>query len=757
MSVTDDTLKPLVDRLVSQPLQFKKATMKDKVMADNSSYIVIGNKASATTSIMSNNGTGDINSVREVNLDDSNGSNLSRRKVPSSLQEALQFYASSSTTNNNTVRTSATKRTENQDLADTEYQMTSGVNDEDNEGIKVNNEASDMTFDSGLSRVRCSDDDEEYYEAREHQQRDEFTEKQSNGLDQENWVNSDEDVGEEMESSSHSSTGDSTVLPSGTVESSSSTDEDYDPRKDVEKEDGEEEEEEESDGGSDISMSSQKCIYSKSVDTDDDDDEDEEESAALGSGDEAVIRKGHSTGLEAIEEDEDILRHKKASPNRYSSPTPPTTLSDISDFYQCNENENDRGTNKPHRIVKNWGANLSSSRPKGLLNHGVTCYQNAAIQAMLHIPALQHYLFDIIQGKYNGIISQNSVSQVFAETSKRMWAAETNSDKPSYINPKKLISRLEDINCMMSVWNQEDSHEYFMSLMSRLQEDSVPRGHKMTESIIYDIFGGMLQQRVECKSCGGVSITEQPIYDLSLHLKGKKLTKSDDQSIGEGGNQHSSNCSTVNGEDAPMPKRRYSIEKSIRDFFNAELIKKVDNKEGYVCEKCKATTNAIKRNMILRAPETLLVHLKKFRFNGTSSSKMKQAVSYPKFMDLTEYCVDSEKSLPVKYELIGVVVHEGRSLSSGHYIAHCKQPDGTWATYDDEYINKITERNVLKEVNAYYLVYTRLTPKAVNWTPLEDSAQTSAISTASIASADNNANNRKKHKHKSKKRKLNKN
>ena len=153
--------------------------------------------------------------------------------------------------------------------------------------------------------------------------------------------------------------------------------------------------------------------------------------------------------------------------------------------------------------------------------------------------------------------------------------------------------------------------------------------------------------------------------------------------------------------------RRFSIEKSIRDFFNPELIKVDKEQKGYVCEKCHKTTNAVKHNSILRAPETLLVHLKKFRFNGTSSSKMKQAVSYPMFLDLTEYCDD--KDLPVKYQLLSVVVHEGRSLSSGHYIAHCKQPDGTWATYDDEYINKISERDVLKEPNAYYLLYTRLT------------------------------------------------
>lgn len=65
-----------------------------------------------------------------------------------------------------------------------------------------------------------------------------------------------------------------------------------------------------------------------------------------------------------------------------------------------------------------------------------------------------------------------------------------------------------------------------------------------------------------------------------------------------------------------------------------------------------------------------------------------------------------------KYRLTSVIVHEGRSISSGHYVAHCLQPDGyTWCTYDDEYINKIEERVALNDPSAYVLVYTKLTPK----------------------------------------------
>ena len=121
--------------------------------------------------------------------------------------------------------------------------------------------------------------------------------------------------------------------------------------------------------------------------------------------------------------------------------------------------------------------------PVGLLNHGVTCYMNSAIQAMIHIPAVQHYLNDVNNNKIKDL-KPRSVTHILAELSKRMWMGDK-----KYINPKKIIQRLDEINCMMSEWQQEDSHEYYMSLMSRLQEDSTPKGKKLNESIIYDIFG----------------------------------------------------------------------------------------------------------------------------------------------------------------------------------------------------------------------------------------------------------------------------
>lgn len=431
---------------------------------------------------------------------------------------------------------------------------------------------------------------------------------------------------------------------------------------------------------------------------------------------------------EEEEEDESI---KKAPLSSLENSTPPTSPDEksteqkppktdkevtyekaqsppLDNFYRINENANDRGSNNSVRISKNWDPEYLTKKPVGLLNHGVTCYMNSAIQAIIHVPAIQHYLNEIYQGKHNKTLPPRSVSHVLAELSQKMWGLESghghhdgnkkkNKHLPKYINPKRIVQRLDDINCMMSEWQQEDSHEYFMSLMSRLQEDSTPKGKKLNESIVYDIFGGLLSQSVTCQNCNHISKTKQEFYDLSLGLSKKR--------------KGSSSVTMPENETDEHPTNKYSIEKSIKDFFAAELIKldRKDKNSGYYCEHCKERNIATKVSTIDISPETLTIHLKRFKFNGNSSSKLKQSISYSKYLDLSEFSTTNE---PIKYQLIAVIVHEGRSISSGHYIAHCLQPDGNWSTYDDEYINSINEREALNDPSAYFLIYTKLTPKS---------------------------------------------
>lgn len=379
-------------------------------------------------------------------------------------------------------------------------------------------------------------------------------------------------------------------------------------------------------------------------------------------------------------------KEEKATPP--ALPEVPPSPADLDDHYKIGEAPSD--TDEASRIKTFWAKNLQGRKPVGLINFGVTCYMNSAIQTMLHIPAVQLYLMEVLANKHTQL-APRSVTHTLAELSSRMWGLlkEKHSGR-KYVNPKKMVQRLDDINCMMSEWQQEDSHEYFMSLMSRLQEDSTPKGKKLNESVIYDIFGGLLEQEVICQKCKTVSITKQEFYDLSLGFNKRRF-------------------SNETSEDENVPK--YSTERAIRDFFSLETIR-VDPKDastGYFCEKCQQKTHATKKSSVEKSPQTLLVHMKRFKFNGNSSLKVKQPIAYLKYLNLEKY---SNSAAPMKYQLIGVIVHEGRSILSGHYVAHCLQPDGTWATYDDEYINKIDERSALSDPSAYCLVYTKLRPKS---------------------------------------------
>ncbi|KAF6008788.1 hypothetical protein HII12_004016 [Brettanomyces bruxellensis] len=521
------------------------------------------------------------------------------------------------------------------------------------------------------------------------------------------------------------------------------------------------------------------------------------------------------------------------------SDKPPTASTPNSDFFDLDEEEDDRGSNGSKRIFKSWRQFENRSAPVGLLNHGVTCYMNSAVQAMCHVPAVMHYFVDVHRNKYNKVIGAHSVTKVLADTACKMFQIGRKNEwrKVLYINPKKLIYKLEEINPMMSEWQQEDSHEYFMSLMSRLQEDSTPKGVKLNQSIIYDIFGGLLNQTVTCTNCGHISTTQQEFYDLSLGLESSKAREStllnveqmkrlkerisasgengssrqvcdllerriqtqqeqrkinlkggngvvgsslnaeaklvsssssyssSDQDLSSDGDtdgtneetygtdrdadqdtdQDSSSDNDSNANQEPNTSEKLTskstsdsnpgsnssaatsqqAENSVQKQNPSHSIQQhaqlpkysIDRSigHGYVCEKCNKRTAAVKISTISRAPETLTVHLKRFRFNGTSSMKVKATVSYPDVLDLSDYTTTRET--PVRYRLIAVILHEGRSVSSGHYVAHCRQPDGTWATYDDEIVQKIKPRRALNDPSAYVLIYSRLTLRGVPVVP----------------------------------------
>ena len=66
------------------------------------------------------------------------------------------------------------------------------------------------------------------------------------------------------------------------------------------------------------------------------------------------------------------------------------------------------------------------------------------------------------------------------------------------------------------------------------------------------------------------------------------------------------------------------------------------------------------------------------------------------------------------YRLFGVITHKGRSSNSGHYISWIHHKGEEWMKFDDDFVEKVKEEEILKLHGggdwhtAYYLIYRRL-------------------------------------------------
>jgi hypothetical protein len=220
----------------------------------------------------------------------------------------------------------------------------------------------------------------------------------------------------------------------------------------------------------------------------------------------------------------------------------------------------------------------------------------------------------------------------------------------------------------------------------------VPRLDETT--FIHRIFGGYLRSQVRCNKCGYNSNTYDPFLDLSLEVSKK-----------------SSN----------------SVAFAFSEFTRKETL---DSANKWKCSGCKKHVCATKQLTVFRPPLSLCVQLKRFTFDGGSGArgfsaygtggrkygksnkrfggggKITKPIEFPAEMDLP---LSDSRSCP--YALTGIVIHVGGSASSGHYTSYVKKPGrkGTnqWYHVDDSFVEPVSEKTVLKQKDAYLLLYCR--------------------------------------------------
>lgn len=248
-------------------------------------------------------------------------------------------------------------------------------------------------------------------------------------------------------------------------------------------------------------------------------------------------------------------------------------------------------------------------------------------------------------------------------------------------------------------------------------------------SVISDIFDGSILSLVQCLTCDRVSTTVETFQDLSLPIPGKEDLAKLHSSIHQSAPVKAGVCTDGYAAQGWISYimdsiRRFvvscipswfwgpmvTLEDCLAAFFAADELKG-DNM--YSCERCKKLRNGVKYCKVLRLPEILCIHLKRFRHEVMYSFKINSHVSFPlEGLDLKPFLAKESPSQITTYDLLSVISHHG-TAGSGHYIAYCQNViNGQWYEFDDQYVTEVHE-TVVQNAEAYVLFYRKSSEESV--------------------------------------------
>ncbi|CAH2274065.1 ubiquitin carboxyl-terminal hydrolase 8 [Pelobates cultripes] len=373
--------------------------------------------------------------------------------------------------------------------------------------------------------------------------------------------------------------------------------------------------------------------------------------------------------------------------------------------------ENKPITHTKTEITKLSASKLRSMNPAfggmgpaltGLRNLGNTCYMNSILQCLCNTPRLAEYFhkncYEEDINRCNLLGYKGEVADEFGCIMKALWNGQYKC-----ISPRDFKVTIGKINDQFAGYSQQDSQELLLFLMDGLHEDlnkadnrkrykeenndhlndsqsadSAWLKHKLlNESIIVALFQGQFKSTVQCLTCHKKSRTFEAFMYLSL----------------------------------PLPSTsKCSLQDCLKSFSKEEKL--TDNNRFY-CSNCKTRRDSMKKIEIWKLPPVLLVHLKRFSYEGRWKQKLQTFVDFPlECLDLSQYVIGPKTYK--KFNLYGVSNHYG-GLDGGHYTAYCRNGlKQRWFKFDDHEVSEISISSV-KSSAAYILFYTSLDFRAAEF------------------------------------------
>ncbi|XP_065084265.1 ubiquitin carboxyl-terminal hydrolase 3-like [Ochlerotatus camptorhynchus] len=399
----------------------------------------------------------------------------------------------------------------------------------------------------------------------------------------------------------------------------------------------------------------------------------------------------------------------------------------------------------------------SLRRVVGLRNLGNTCFMNSVLQSLSNIQEFSCYfntMPSLETGKhkqkaYHSRSMKENLDDVFVVEELRkvlLNLSQGGDGSKGAISPECLFLVIWKVVPQFRGHRQHDAHEFLRYMLDRLHtelqqvsfpvEISSPLAQRAGEtktnpynvpalshlqskgrnSIVTNVFGGVLQSEVRCLICGMESKKHDPFLDLSLDIPEKFYNKDPP----EGGEKDKDG-------NAPV----CNISDCLASFTEVEELTET---ELYYCSSCKCKQKSTKRFWIRRLPNVLCLHIKRFRWNNFYRTKIDLRISFPiNALDMSQFVLNngpetrrSNSSCNV-YDLAAVIVHHGNGSSCGHYTSFAIN-NGVWMHFNDHSVKEVSS-SAVAECKPYILFYIKRDP--TNTSRLATTASGGPAATAS--------------------------
>ncbi|KAL4204281.1 hypothetical protein AMTRI_Chr01g108980 [Amborella trichopoda] len=369
----------------------------------------------------------------------------------------------------------------------------------------------------------------------------------------------------------------------------------------------------------------------------------------------------------------------------------------------------------PCKLMCEPGAAMKYLQRRGLLNMGNLCFLNATLQALLScshfVQLLQllktrnfpkvgyptlHAFIDFISEFDMPADSSFKKNEKMLEAGRPFCPAmfepvlkKFTPDVPPSISGR---SRQEDAQEFLSFVMDQMHDELLriegtpslsngskLSLISCSEDDvwetvgpknktAVTRTQSFVPSELSEIFGGQLRSVVKARG-NKASATVQPFLLLHLDI---------------------------------FPESVHTIEDALHLFSAPESL------EGYRPSAGKAgVVSASKSVKIQTLSKIMILHLMRFSYGSTGSTKLHKPVRFPLELVLGRELLVTPTTEGRRYELVATITHQGREPSKGHYTANARHHTGQWLRYDDASVTFVPVNKVLHD-QAYMLFYRQL-------------------------------------------------